>query len=176
VIPITTFRSCADVRNGTRDPLAHGWPEHMRRQPGRCGRFFARFHWVLSLGRKMRRRELARIGTTAGRTIRAVLIILVGLAWEFSAEIRTFIGQFIGQKLQAWLAEHISQIGPLALIGGGIFWITFCTPGQRCTVGFGPVLSPSSISRKRTHPSGAVTCVTITLSSETAPRTGRFPM
>jgi hypothetical protein len=73
----------------------------------------------------MRRRELARIGTTAGRTIRAILIILVGLAWEFSAEIHTFVGQFIGQKLQAWLAEYISQIGPLALIGGGIFWIAF---------------------------------------------------
>ena len=59
------------------------------------------------------------------RTIGSILIILVGLVWEFSAEIHTFIDQIANQKLQAWLAAHISQIGPLALIGGGIFWIAF---------------------------------------------------
>src|SRR5438270_13405157 len=62
-------------------------------------------------------------GATAVRTIGSILIILVGLVWEFSAEIHTFIGQIAGQKLQAWLAAHISQIAPLALIGGGTFCI-----------------------------------------------------
>jgi hypothetical protein len=57
------------------------------------------------------------------RTIGGILIILVGLVWEFSAEIHTFIGQIVDHKLQAWLAAHISQIGPLILIGGGIFWV-----------------------------------------------------
>jgi hypothetical protein len=59
------------------------------------------------------------------RTIGSILIILVGLFWEFSAEIHTLIDQIFNQELQARLAAHISQIGPLALIGGGIFWITF---------------------------------------------------
>src|SRR5205807_4408065 len=72
---------------------------------------------------KMRPREFVHIGTAAMRTIGSILIILVGLVWEFSAEIHTFIGQIANQKLQAWLAAHIGQIGPLALIGGGIFWI-----------------------------------------------------
>jgi hypothetical protein len=63
------------------------------------------------------------IGTTAVRTIGSILIILVGLVWEFSAEIHTFIDQITDQKLQAWLAARISQIGPLTLIGGGIVWI-----------------------------------------------------
>src|SRR5947208_15100431 len=62
-------------------------------------------------------------GVTAVRTIGSILIILVGLVWEFSAEIHTFIDQIANQKLQAWLAAHIGQIGPLALIAGGIFWI-----------------------------------------------------
>jgi len=66
---------------------------------------------------------LSTFGATAVRTIGSILIILVGLVWEFSAEIHTFIDQIANQKLQAWLAAHISQIGPLALIGGGIFWI-----------------------------------------------------
>jgi len=66
---------------------------------------------------------LSTFGATAVRTIGSILIILVGLVWEFSAEIHTFIDQIANQKLQAWLAAHISQIGPLALIAGGIFWI-----------------------------------------------------
>jgi hypothetical protein len=65
------------------------------------------------------------MSSTAMRTIGSILIILTGLVWEFSAEIGTLIGQITNQKLQAWLAAHISQIGPLALIGGGIFWIAF---------------------------------------------------
>jgi hypothetical protein len=64
------------------------------------------------------------IGITTVRTVGSVLIILLGLVWEFSAEIQTFIGQTAGQKLQEWLATYISQIGPLVLIGGGIFWIS----------------------------------------------------
>jgi hypothetical protein len=70
----------------------------------------------------MRPRKFVHFGTTAVRTIGSILIILVGLVWEFSAEIHAFIGQITGQKL-TWLAAHISQIGPLALIGGGIFYI-----------------------------------------------------
>jgi hypothetical protein len=71
----------------------------------------------------MKPRKFAHIGTTAVRTTGSILIILVGLVWEFSAKIQTFIGQITGQKLQEWLAAHISQIGPLVLIAGGIFWI-----------------------------------------------------
>ena len=62
------------------------------------------------------------------RTIGGILIILVGLAWAFSAELHIFVDQVTIQKLQAWLAAHtalISQIAPLALIGGGVFWIVF---------------------------------------------------
>jgi hypothetical protein len=65
---------------------------------------------MFSLGRKMRRREFVHIGTTAVRTISGILIILVGLAWEFSAEIYTFIGQIVGQKLQAQSQSQV--VGP----------------------------------------------------------------
>lgn len=63
------------------------------------------------------------------RTTGSILVILVGLVWEFSAEIQTLIGQFTGQKLQQWFAGHISQIGPWALIGAGIFWIALLHAG-----------------------------------------------
>jgi len=72
----------------------------------------------------MRVREFLHIETTPARTVGSILIILLGLVWEFSSEIQAFIGQIAGQKLQEWLSTHISQIGPLVLIGGGIFWIT----------------------------------------------------
>jgi hypothetical protein len=58
------------------------------------------------------------------RTVGSILIILLGLVWEFSAQIQTFIGQITGPRLHEWLATHISQIGPLVLVGGGVFWIT----------------------------------------------------
>jgi hypothetical protein len=57
------------------------------------------------------------------RSAASILIILLGLVWEFSAEIQIFIGQIVGQKWQEWFATHIGQIGPLVLIGGGAFWI-----------------------------------------------------
>jgi hypothetical protein len=66
------------------------------------------------------------IETIAVRTIGAILIIVAGLVWEFSAELLTFVDQVTIQNLQAWLAAHttlISQIAPLVLIGGGVFWI-----------------------------------------------------
>ncbi len=62
------------------------------------------------------------------RTLGGILIILVGLAWEFSAKFHIFVDQVTIQKWQAWLAAHtilINQIAPLALIGGGVFWIVF---------------------------------------------------
>jgi hypothetical protein len=63
------------------------------------------------------------------RTIGGILIILAGVAWEFSADLHTFFGSLTTiQKLQAWLAAHttlISQIAPFVLIGGGVLWIGF---------------------------------------------------
>jgi hypothetical protein len=69
----------------------------------------------------MKAREFRHLRTITG----SVLIILVGIVWEFSAEIQTFIRQITGQKLQEWLAAYISHIGPFVLIAGGIFWIAF---------------------------------------------------
>jgi hypothetical protein len=60
------------------------------------------------------------------RTIGAILVILLGLVWQFSAELHIFVDQASIEKLQAWLAAVtalISQIAPLALIAGGVFWI-----------------------------------------------------
>jgi len=60
------------------------------------------------------------------RTIAGILIILVGLAWEFSAELQTFVGQVAIQELQAWFAHtRARQVAPLALIGAGVSWIVF---------------------------------------------------
>jgi hypothetical protein len=59
------------------------------------------------------------------RTIGSILMIAAGLVWEFSAEIQTSIGQIIDPGFQAWLASHISRLGPLVLIAGGILWIVF---------------------------------------------------
>jgi hypothetical protein len=60
------------------------------------------------------------------RTIGAILVILLGLVWQFSAELPIFVDPAAVEKLQAWLAAStalISQIAPLALIAGGVFWI-----------------------------------------------------
>jgi hypothetical protein len=60
------------------------------------------------------------------RTTAAIFIILLGLAWEFSAEVRNFVDPATAQKLQGWLEAHatlINQIVPLVLIVGGVFWI-----------------------------------------------------
>ena len=56
------------------------------------------------------------------RTAGSILIILLGVVLQFSAHIEAFIVQITGEKLQKWLATSISQIGPLVLIGGGVFW------------------------------------------------------
>jgi hypothetical protein len=58
------------------------------------------------------------------RTAGSILIILLGVVWQFSAQIEVLIVQITGEKFQKWLATSISQIGPLILIGGGIFWVT----------------------------------------------------
>jgi hypothetical protein len=71
---------------------------------------------------------LPHIEGIAVRTVGGILIILVGLAWEFPAKLYIFVGQVTIQKWQAWLTAYttlISQIAPLALIGGGVFWIVF---------------------------------------------------
>jgi hypothetical protein len=62
------------------------------------------------------------------RTAAAILIILLGLAWEFSAELRNFVDPATAQKLQGWLEAHatlINQIVPFVLIVAGVFWIGF---------------------------------------------------
>ncbi len=59
------------------------------------------------------------------RTMSGVLIILAGFVWKFSTELRTFVDEIIDQDLQTWLAAHVSQIGPWALMGGGIVWLGF---------------------------------------------------
>jgi len=71
---------------------------------------------------------VAHIEGIAVRTLGGILMILGGLAWEFSAKLHIFVDQVTIQKWQAWLAAHttlINQIAPLALIGGGVFWIVF---------------------------------------------------
>jgi hypothetical protein len=71
---------------------------------------------------------LPHIEGIAVRTVGGILIILVGLAWEFSAKLHIFVGQVTIQKWQAWLTAYttlISQVAPLALIGGGVLWIVF---------------------------------------------------
>jgi hypothetical protein len=70
----------------------------------------------------MRLREFARIGTTDVRI--AAGIILLGLVWEFSAEIQTFISQIAGHRWQQWFARLIGELGPWLLTGAGVFWIT----------------------------------------------------
>lgn len=59
------------------------------------------------------------------RTMSGVLIILAGLAWEFASELHAFIDEIIDPDLRAWLAAHVGQIGPWALMGGGIVWLGF---------------------------------------------------
>jgi len=71
---------------------------------------------------------LAEIEAIVMRTFGGILIVLVGLAWEFSAKLSIFVDHITSQKLQAWVAEHstvIIQIAPLALIGGGVLWILY---------------------------------------------------
>jgi hypothetical protein len=71
---------------------------------------------------------LAEIEAIVMRTFGGILIVLVGLAWEFSAKLSIFVDQITSQKLQAWVAEHstlIIQIAPLTLIGGGVLWILY---------------------------------------------------
>jgi len=46
---------------------------------------------------------LPHIEGIAVRTVGGILIILVGLAWEFSAKLHIFVGQVTIQKWQAWL-------------------------------------------------------------------------
>jgi hypothetical protein len=85
-------------------------------------------HFKLAFGISARRDIVAHIEGIAVRTLGGILIILVGLAWEFSAKFHIFVDQVTIQKWQAWLAAHtilINQIAPLALIGGGVFWIVF---------------------------------------------------
>ena len=85
-------------------------------------------HFKLAFGISARRDIVAHIEGIAVRTLGGILIILVGLAWEFSAKLHIFVDQVTIQKWQAWLAAHttlINQIAPLALIGGGVFWIVF---------------------------------------------------
>jgi hypothetical protein len=81
-------------------------------------------HFKLAFGISARRDIVAHIEGIAVRTLGGILIILVGLAWEFSAKFHIFVDQVTIQKWQAWLAAHtilINQIAPLALIGGGVF-------------------------------------------------------
>jgi len=62
------------------------------------------------------------------RTATAVFIILLGVAWEFSAELRHLIDPATAQKFQGWLEAHatlINQVVPLVLIVAGVFWIGF---------------------------------------------------
>ena len=59
------------------------------------------------------------------RTMSGVLIILAGLAWKLASELHTFVDEIIDPGLQAWLAAHVGQLGPWALIGGGIVWLGF---------------------------------------------------
>ena len=69
--------------------------------------------------------SLSASKTAAVRTISGVLIILAGLVWKFSAELRALVDEIVDQRLQAWLAAQVGQIGPWALIGGGIVWLGF---------------------------------------------------
>ena len=85
-------------------------------------------HFKLAFGISARRDIVAHIEGIAVRTLGGILIILVGLAWEFLANLHIFVGQVTIQKWQAWLTAYttlISQIAPLALIGGGVSWIVF---------------------------------------------------
>jgi hypothetical protein len=63
--------------------------------------------------------------TAAVRTISAIVIILAGVVWNFSAELQSFVDAILDQKLRAWLALRAGQIGPWALIAGGIGWLAF---------------------------------------------------
>jgi hypothetical protein len=47
------------------------------------------------------------------RTFGGILIVLVGLAWEFSAKLSIFVGH-TNQKLQAWIAEYSTLISQIA--------------------------------------------------------------
>src|SRR5262249_38726429 len=54
--------------------------------------------------------------------------LLLGVAWEFSAELRHLIDPATAQKFQGWLEAHatlINQVVPLVLIVAGVFWIGF---------------------------------------------------